>query len=192
MTTWFTSDTHYGHKNIVRGASNWRDTSGCRDFDTLAEMNDALVDSINAVVQETDVLYHIGDWSMGGVDNIVEFHSRLQCRTIHLVYGNHDHYIRKNKNGVADVFSSVRALRIGKIEDQMMVLCHFPILVWEDHHRGVWHLHGHSHGNLQQPEYYKRKVLDVGIDAHSEFRPFSFAELEAIMSQRSIISLDHH
>ena len=192
MAIWFTSDTHYGHKNIVRGISNWRDKSGCRDFDTLSAMNDALVGSINSVVQEEDTLYHLGDWSMGGFDNIVEFHNRLHCRTIHLVYGNHDHHIRKNKKGVADVFSSTHSIRIGKIAEQMMVLCHFPMLVWEDHHRGVWHLHGHSHGNLKQPGYYRRKVIDVGMDAHSEFRPFSFEEIEGIMCQRSIETIDHH
>ena len=38
---WFTSDTHYSHKNICRGVSNW--DSGYRDFDSLDEMNDAII-----------------------------------------------------------------------------------------------------------------------------------------------------
>ena len=39
---WFTSDTHYNHANIVRGASKWEDKSMCRDFDTVEEMNTAI------------------------------------------------------------------------------------------------------------------------------------------------------
>lgn len=46
---WFTSDTHFGHKNICRGETRWatidKDTGmkipsqNTRDFETLEEMN---------------------------------------------------------------------------------------------------------------------------------------------------------
>ena len=72
------------------------------------------------------------------------------------------------------------------------MMCHFPMLVWEDHHRGTWHLHGHSHGHLDDPVYYQRKVLDVGMDAHPEFRPYAMDEIRGIMESRSIQKIDHH
>lgn len=192
MTIWFTSDTHYGHRNIVRGVSSWGNKSGCRDFDTLEAMNDAMVERINQYVQADDVLYHIGDWSMGGHHNIAEFRKRLNCREIHLVYGNHDQHIRKNMRNERSLFTSVQPLMMTRIGEQRIVMCHFPMLVWEDHHRGVWHFHGHSHGHLNDQAYYTRKVIDVGIDAHPEFRPYRLDEVTAIMTERSIVTIDHH
>lgn len=94
---YFTSDTHYGHSNIVRGTSNWNSPQSVRDFDTLAEHNQALVDGINSVVKSDDVLYHLGDWSFGGINNIWEFRRQLAVKDIHLILGNHDHHIEKNK-----------------------------------------------------------------------------------------------
>ncbi len=192
MTIWFTSDTHYGHKNIVRGVSSWGNKSGCRDFETIAEMNDAMIENINACVQPDDTLYHLGDVAMGGFDNVHLFLERLQCKNIHLVLGNHDYHIRKNRDEVQAKFASVDKLMVKRIDDERMNMCHFPMLVWEDHHRGVWHLHGHSHGHLDDPVYYQRKVMDVGIDTHPEFRPYSFDEIKTIMDARSVHKIDHH
>ncbi len=99
----FTSDTHYGHTNICRGVSNWRDENGnvpihqTRDFKSLDHMNDYIVNSINSKVGEDDILFHLGDWSFGGFDNVAKFRSRVKCKNIHLILGNHDHHIERNK-----------------------------------------------------------------------------------------------
>ena len=54
MNIWFTSDTHYGHTNISGPKiSNW--SSGYRDFNSVHEMNMALVDGINKYVKEDDM-----------------------------------------------------------------------------------------------------------------------------------------
>lgn len=100
MNIFFTSDTHYNHKNIVRGTSEWEAGEGpqrTRDFDTLEEHNKALVTSINSVVKEDDILYHLGDWSFGGINSIWEFRKQLNCKEIHLIFGNHDEHIEANK-----------------------------------------------------------------------------------------------
>jgi hypothetical protein len=34
------SDPHFGHKNIVRSVSSWDVKSGCRDFNSIEEMNE--------------------------------------------------------------------------------------------------------------------------------------------------------
>ena len=44
-----------------------------------------------------DTLYHLGDWSFGGIENIWNFRKRINCKNIYLVPGNHDHHIKKNK-----------------------------------------------------------------------------------------------
>lgn len=103
---WFTSDTHYHHKNIVKGVTSWVDspehaggshsTQNTRPFKTLEEHDQALVDNINKHVKPEDILYHLGDWSFGGIEQIWNFRKQLNCKNIHLIYGNHDHHIERN------------------------------------------------------------------------------------------------
>jgi calcineurin-like phosphoesterase family protein len=95
----FTSDSHYSHTNICRGVSNWDLTrpGKTRDFKTLEEMNQAIVDGINSVVGKTDYLIHLGDWSFGGIRNLWDFRKQIICENIILVNGNHDHHISRDK-----------------------------------------------------------------------------------------------
>lgn len=190
MTVWFTGDTHYGHKNIVRGVSSWGNKSGCRDFDSIEEMNDAMIHNINACVKSDDVLYHVGDLVMGLFENVSEFCNRLHCKNIHLILGNHDANIRKNRDGIQSLFASVQQQKMIAIDNTQIVLCHYPMHVWQNHHRGVWHLHGHTHGHLTDAEFYRRKVLDVGVDTHPEFRPYAFDEIKEVLDSREIVRID--
>lgn len=91
----FTSDTHFGHKNIVKGQSDWNRNT--RDFKTLDKMNYTLIKSINDVVGQDDTLFHLGDWSFGGIENIWNFRKQIKCKNIILITGNHDEHIEKNK-----------------------------------------------------------------------------------------------
>ena len=103
QNVWVTSDTHWGHSNICRGTSQWdlRDSKSShqstRDFDTIEEMNQAILNGINNSVKEDDILIHLGDWSFGGIDNIWNFRKQINCASICLAYGNHDHHIKNNK-----------------------------------------------------------------------------------------------
>jgi calcineurin-like phosphoesterase family protein len=110
----FVSDTHYSHKNICRGVTDWRTQDGevpvhsTRDFNTIELMNNALVDNINSVVGQDDTLIHLGDFSFGGFENIGNFLDRLVCKNIHLVLGNHDTHIKYDRDGIQDRFLSVQ------------------------------------------------------------------------------------
>jgi calcineurin-like phosphoesterase family protein len=93
---YFTSDTHFGHGNIAgKNTSKWKE--GYRDYNSVEEMNQDMVKAINKSVKEDDILYHIGDWSFGGIENIWRFRKQLRCQNIHLILGNHDHHIEENK-----------------------------------------------------------------------------------------------
>lgn len=96
--TYFISDPHYGHKNLVRGESNWEHKRQCRDFDTREEMNETLVSRINEKVPETGTLICLGDWSFGGKGNIWHLRRDINCNDVHLILGNHDHHIERNKS----------------------------------------------------------------------------------------------
>jgi calcineurin-like phosphoesterase family protein len=201
----FVSDTHYSHSNICRGITKWgttdedgtfhRDEKGTRDFDTLEEMNDAIVKGINDKVMPDDILYHLGDWSFGGFDNIKEFRDRINCKNVHLILGNHDHHIARNKGNITDLFSSVAHYRELKISGQTMIMSHYPMVVW-NHHYDLKNpsimLFGHCHGNLDAKHLGGRKTMDIGIDTHPEFRPYHIDEIKEIMETRTVEFVDHH
>jgi calcineurin-like phosphoesterase family protein len=178
---WFCSDTHYGHKNLCLGETTWTDKSGCRNFQSVLEMNDAIVNEINSKVGEDDILYLLGDFSFGGISNIFEFRKKLNVSTIHLVLGNHDEHIQKNKvfegQTTQELFSSINNLLEITIEKQKIVLCHFPLEEWNFMDNGSWHLHGHCHGNLPETEF---KRIDVGFDAN-DFKILSFEDVKEKM-----------
>lgn len=194
MNIWFTSDTHYSHTNIAGPkVSSWK--SGYRDFGSVQEMNAALIKNINDCVKEDDILYHLGDWSFGGVHNIIYFRRALICKNIHLILGNHDQHIVDEEieyNGESfnpfDLFSSVQNTFTGYIGKTHFHLSHYSHRVWPSSHKGGIHLYGHSHGSIA--DY--GKSMDVGVDAHKEFRPYHINEILQIMSKRDISKIDHH
>jgi len=205
MNTWFCSDPHYGHKNIVQGESKWDSLQACRNFDNLQEMNVTLVKNINDNVKEGDILYCLGDWSFGGLENVYEFRKQLNVKTIHLILGNHDHHIENNRQlfGVCtqDIFTSVQHYLSKKINGQNMVLSHYSMRTWDKAHHGTWMLYGHSHGTLSEYKIDNSsdtsvkgvfKTMDVGFDTHVEFRPYHFDELQDIMQHRIPLLVDHH
>jgi calcineurin-like phosphoesterase family protein len=203
---WFTSDTHYNHSNICRSTTNWTNAERLtRDFKSLEDMNDALVNNINEVVGENDILFCLGDWSFGGFESIKEFRDRIICKNIHLVLGNHDEKIAKNKENIQSIFSSVnhyihldlrRPSDRGKglVDKYTFILMHFPIASWDGMSRGIIHLHGHVHLPPHQ-RVGNGKSLDVGVDGNN-MMPISLDEVLTLMKSQPIKKLvlpsDHH
>ena len=195
----FVSDTHYSHKNICRGVTDWRTQDGevpvhsTRDFNTIELMNNALVNNINSVVGQDDTLIHLGDFSFGGFENIGNFLDRLVCKNIHLVLGNHDTHIKYDRDGIQDRFLSVQQYLEVKINDYYFVLSHYPLQSWHGLNKGVIHLHGHVHlpKNLK---FGNGKKMDVGVDGN-DLNPYLIDDIIKIMNKRDIASdmiKDHH
>jgi calcineurin-like phosphoesterase family protein len=155
-------------------------------------MNTVIIKNINDKVQENDILYHLGDWSFGGFHSIKEFRDQINCRNIHLILGNHDVHITKNKDNVSSLFSSVSSYKEVVIGGNTIILSHYPMMVWNGHYHGSWMLFGHCHGSLDSKYLGGRKMMDVGIDTHPEFRPYHLDEIRKIMDVRSIEFVDHH
>ena len=197
---WIISDTHFGHKNICRGVTEWRLQDGSvpiaqtRDFSNIGEMNDAIVNGINSVVGQDDVLIHLGDWSFGGFENVKIFRDRIVCQEIHLILGNHDHHIENNRGDCQELFSSVNHYTKLMYKFDTLVLMHYPIDSWDGLNKGHIHLHGHVHlptGKI----FGKGRRMDVGIDGSLFFAPYSLDNVIKIVKLREIKSNmddDHH
>jgi calcineurin-like phosphoesterase family protein len=199
---WFTSDTHYNHANICSATTRWTDPVTCREFRSLEHMNAMLVGNINETVRQEDILIHLGDWSFGGFEKIKEFRDKIVCQNVHIITGNHDHHIQRNRDNCQSLFSSVNKYVELNVkwskghagnEEANFVLMHFPIASWNDMARGSIHLHGHVH---LEPN--KRigpgKMMDVGVDGNNLY-PISLAEVITLMDKqpiKSMLTFDHH
>lgn len=96
--TFFVSDIHAWHANLCYGTSKWKDKeTRCRKFNTIEEMNYMIIKSINSTVGKDDTLYHLGDWSFGGWENIWNLRKQIVCEHIIQINGNHDEHIYKDK-----------------------------------------------------------------------------------------------
>lgn len=208
---WFTSDIHYWHKNITYGDSVWDDKEvSCRKFNTTREMSLHMINQINKYVKEDDILFHCGDWSFSGIENILNLRKQLNVKTIHHINGNHDHHISDNKliknyfigvnsdeivhdKDIDDLkdhyaplytkqlFTTVNDYLEIKIGKQLIVLSHYPFQSWRDISKGSIHLHGHTHGNINSI----KNRLDVGLDSafkmFGEYKPFGFDNIIEIL-----------
>jgi calcineurin-like phosphoesterase family protein len=199
---WFTSDTHYNHANICSATTRWEDPVTCREFTSLEQMNSYLICNINEVVEQDDILFHLGDWSFGGFEQIQKFRDSIFCKNIHLITGNHDHHIENNKEGCQSLFSSVNKYLNLEVKwnvgthfagEQRFALMHFPIASWDNMARGAIHLHGHVHLPAGK-RIGKGKMMDVGVDGNNLY-PIEMREVLRLMNIqpiKSMLSFDHH
>lgn len=182
---WFTSDLHFFHKNILKFTN--------RPVSSVEEMHDTIINNWNAVVQPTDIVYHLGDLNFSKPHSVIPLLERLNGE-IQLLQGNHDSdnaqaTYRKLPNVTRAQCSPYLEL---KEQGQKIILCHYPIAAWRNNHHGSWHLFGHCHGSYH-PE---GKTMDASIDAawnnYGKFRPLSFDEIKEIMDTKSIHVVDRH
>lgn len=167
--TFFTSDTHFHHKNIVKFSE--------RPFRDLEEMHKQLIANWNSVVGRKDEVFHLGDFSLSNKpESWTSILDQLQGK-IHLVKGNHDKdYVLKKIGGRFETITGIRELKLNKYK---LVLCHYPLESWNRMHYGVGHLHGHCHGQLKTKHQWR---MDVGVDVNN-YTPVS---LNTIISELNL------
>ena len=181
MTIWVTSDTHFSHNKILKYCPNRGEVWG----EDVIAMNNGLRDNWNHCVRPSDTVYLLGDVTFGHVpEKNVQYLKSLNGKK-HLVFGNHDKIIKKNKELFSEVFESMQDYLEVSINGQHICLFHFAPRVWNKSHRGSWCLWGHSHGGLPPHGL----SVDVGIDSkwvtgRYEHRPFSFNEIKAFMDKQ--------
>lgn len=185
MTIWFTSDTHFFHRNIMKFCPRTRRGN---DAD---EMTELMIKSWNEVVEPGDVVYNLGDLAWGdSQQKVLNTLLRLNGEH-HLILGNHDKMIERGKwKDVCHFFASVSPYKKITVENTTVVLFHYPMREWDGMHRGAYQLFGHVHGSLNSKPH--GKSMDVGIDARSDdlMRPFAWDEIRATLADRPIIR--HH
>jgi calcineurin-like phosphoesterase family protein len=170
MRTFFVSDYHYNHQNIIAYCK--------RPFKSLQEMNEALVRNHNVRVKSGDVVIHNGDFcfknSKGGKvgegaqekaeDIIKKFNG-----TFVFVAGNHD----KNnslKTCIESLIIKYGNYRFKVVHDPKYVDYSYP-----------FNFVGHVHGAWQfktfvSPCGKKTDAINLGVDVWN-FMPVTFEEI---------------
>ena len=193
---YFTSDTHFNHRNILSFCPGrrmllpynlmdlpWQELVESQS--AIKSMNEALIEKWNDAVRPGDTVYHLGDFAMGPRDLIPSVLERLNG-TIIMVAGNHD-----NKRDDHYFPKVIRTPLIIECEGNLVELVHNP-----RHAVGTGDLTfcGHVHdlwvdmkrGHLVEEYRTRRRVepewvspahiYNVGVDAR-EFTPRTFAEI---------------
>ena len=147
MQTWFTSDTHFSHTNILTFEAE------ARPFATIEEMNETLIERWNSCVRPQDTIYHLGDFCFGGEQNIA-IAARLNGHK-RLVLGNHDRYPITE---YAKYFEKIYGVKFW----EGCILTHVPVHpgnMQGEKRRCVLNLHGHLHSKkMKEPEYFNCSV----------------------------------
>lgn len=182
MKEYFTSDLHFLHTNIVKHTN--------RGVFTSQDTHDRdVIDLWNKQVNKNDIVYHLGDFVFNcrRIEKFKAIKDQLNGQKI-LIRGNHCDRDVYKKSGF-----EWYDLKMFTIREKQIVMCHYPLAVWQNNHRGSWCLHGHSHGNYT-PEF--GKILDVGLDSAynilGEHRFFTFEDVQQYMQERKFKSEDHH
>ncbi len=177
---YFTSDTHFGHENIIKYCK--------RPFSSIDEHDAALIKNWNDVVPEDGIVFHLGDVAFGDPDRVNEILKQLNGK-IYLVIGNHDwrRIVSDHKWRFEDMTQQIN-MKIGK---RHIILNHYPMLAFSGAWRGedaTYQLFGHVHTSPYTDEgidQARMKMLfttqyDVGVD-NNNFQPRSWNDIDTII-----------
>jgi len=169
---YFTSDTHFGHENILKYCN--------RPFASVEDMNEKLCERWNSRVGPGDTVYHLGDFAMGQKHNVY-IRKKLNGKVI-LVKGNHDRSDTIMKDAGFD--EVVRNMTID-LDGYKIYMAHIPVhlpdptdrhydpsLVQQPPSYYDYFLCGHVHQQWKK----NGKTINVGVDV-SDYYPLTLQEL---------------
>lgn len=183
----FTSDLHFGHENILKFCK--------RPFNSVEEMDEALIENWNSVVKPNDLVFNLGDFAFAPRWRWYEILGRLNG--VHtLILGNHD-ITRWPGDNVMKLFHRVEQQMILKIGERYVYLNHYPFLCYGGSYRSpeqaVWNLHGHVHSSPNPTErrgkdeerlsYRFPYQYDVGVD-NNNYTPVSWEQVKDIINKQ--------
>ena len=175
----FTSDTHFYHSNIINFCG--------RPFKNVEVMNETLIANWNSVVGPDDIIFHLGDFCLGGSAEWTNILNRLNGK-IYLIVGNHD--IKNLRQGYYSRFEHIAMQMHIEVGKQKIYLNHCPFLCYGGAYRDTWQLFGHVHTSKQNTGIDAPRLhmlfptqYDVGVD-NNNFTPVSFEEIKRIIERQ--------
>ena len=165
---WIASDWHFNHdREFIYKA---------RGFDSIYDMNEAIIERHNEVVSPLDTVYVLGDLCLGGgSDEIIKKNKKMISSLkgeIKIILGNHD-----TKTRVAMYYECWNTSVLGyadiiKYNKHHFYMSHFPTITTnlDDSERPLsqrtLNLYGHTH---EKNRFYNDNPMmyNVAMDAHN-------------------------
>lgn len=173
MEHYVTSDSHFGHFNIIK--------YGNRPFNNVDEMDEYLIEAWNKVVHPQDHIRHLGDITMArGGKPIQERFIRLIKRLNghkRLILGNHDHF--PPKTYIEAGFEKIQGT--GQWTGDGIIYSHYPIHE-SNFGRAQACVHGHIHQNNSPKPFtneggFRKYYVNVSVEV-TEYRPLHLDEVK--------------
>lgn len=157
---WLTSDWHFNHdKDFI-----WK----ARGFNSIQEMNEAIINRHNEVIAPDDTLYILGDVMLGGQDTSgIDMIAAIKGKKV-IVAGNHDTGRRRQLYTETLGIPVYDAVRL-EYQKYHFYLSHYPTITTniekESLRQCTLNLFGHTH---QREKFYNEipAIYHVGVDSH--------------------------
>lgn len=161
---YFIADTHFGDSKILSYEN--------RPFETVEQMDSALISQWNSAVSEADTIYVLGDF--GATDYEAEILKQLNGRKL-LIKGNHD--TKSNEE--------YRTLGFDEVYDYPIILDNFWILshdaLYVNTNMPYANLFGHVHNSPIVRDYSSHHFC-VSVERIG-YSPIKFADIKRTISQ---------
>ena len=143
IINYYISDTHFGHENIIKHDAN----NGCKQFSSIEEHDNLIIENWNRVVTPQDNIYILGDFSWLYARETEELIKKLNGAKF-LIKGNHDRWC--NDGACKKLFQGIYDYKTIQDDDKMVVMSHYPIMFYQSQHRGSILLYGHVHQTTEE------------------------------------------
>ena len=146
---YYIADCHFYHKNLLTEMDN-------RDFESVEQMNEVMIEKWNKKVHARDEVVILGDLSLGNGKETNEILCRLKGR-LYLIRGNHDERYLRDKDFDISRFEWVKDYAEIHDNKRKIVLMHYPVFCYNGQFRRgadetpmTYMLHGHIHKTEDQ------------------------------------------
>jgi len=163
---YITSDLHFCHnRDFIYEA---------RGFESVEEMNEAIVQRWNQTVSQSDDVYILGDLMLNDDSEGMRLIDKLNGQTFHIIRGNHDSSSRSNRYRFINRVLHVVNSEYLDYKGYHFYLSHYPTLTSNfDHDKPLKsrliNLCGHSHvtNPFEDWDRYNAPIYHCEVDAHN-------------------------
>ena len=161
---WLISDLHLNHDREFI----WK----VRGFKNVWEMNRAIIENWNALVEPGDDVYVLGDLCLGGAESIDDNRKLIQSLkgNLHIVRGNHDTNARWDMYDYCYNVVEIENVIYLDYKDYHFYLSHYPTITGSLEKSSLKHclcnFYGHIHDKAR---FYNDMpfMYNVGCDSHN-------------------------